>query len=244
MTGMGEHNRTPSGARSGARLGTRGYLFVFLWLMIVTMIAPAARLPWVATCAIMVTIAVFRIDPRRLLGWRRLVLFALLLVPPMFFFGELDRSLFGIPYSSEGLSVSFAIFLRMLVFLSAAQGLASVVDCTAMAGSLERLGLHGLGFALGVAFNMLPSLEMSSRNMWRALRMRGGLRRQWPKGLRLLTVTVLVSALRHAEEVAIAAEARAFSPDQARPLPITAGRFDRWAVAAGPLALALVLIPW
>jgi len=39
------------------------------------------------------------------------------------------------------------------------------------------------------------------------------------------------NALRHGEEIALAAEARAFSPGCARPMPVRTGRMD-WLVAA------------
>ena len=166
----------------------------------------------------------------------------LLTLPPVLVLGETDRVLFGLRYSSEGLWIAGAIALRMLIVFSAVQGFTSTVDCTALAGVLERAGLRGLGFALGVALNMLPCLQEAGLNMWQALRMRGGLRRQWLQGLRLLTISVLCQALTRAEEIAIAAEVRGFSPERSRPMPIRAGRYDRWIALGGALLLALAVL--
>jgi energy-coupling factor transporter transmembrane protein EcfT len=84
-----------------------------------------------------------------------------------------------------------------------------------LAGLVGRFGLHGLGFSLGVAMNL------------RSIRgMRYGLRKQRWRGLQLLMMTIVTNALRRADEVALAAEARAFSPDRARPLPVQRGRLD------------------
>ena len=70
------------------------------------------------------------------------------------------------------------IALRILVVLVAIQGMTSSVDISSVAGLLERAGLHGLGFSVGVALNLLPGLLQSAQNAWRSLWMRGGLRKQ------------------------------------------------------------------
>ena len=67
--------------------------------------------------------------------------------------------------------------------------------------------------------------------------MRGGLRRQRWRGLRLLAVTITASALSRAEEIALAAEARAFSPEHARSLPVRFGRWDWLALSLGVVAV-------
>ncbi|MFA5873789.1 MAG: hypothetical protein WC832_07470 [Anaerolineales bacterium] len=117
------------------------------------------------------------------------------------------------------------------------------MDITEMAGLFERAGLQGLGFSLGVAANMLPNLRQSSMNAWHSLRMRGGLRAQWWRGLQLLLLTVLTNALRRSEDIVLAAEARAFRPDRSRAVPIRIGRLDWWLVSAGLLSmLGIVLL--
>jgi energy-coupling factor transporter transmembrane protein EcfT len=127
--------------------------------------------------------------------------------------------------------------LRAVVILLAAGGLAASVDISEVAGLFERVGLHGLGFSLGVAVNLLPNLRQSATNTWHSLRMRGGMRAQWWRGSQLLLLTILTSALRRSEEIALAAEARAFRPERSRALPIKIGRLDWWLIAIGALSL-------
>ncbi len=61
-----------------------------------------------------------------------------------------------------------------------------------------------------MAVNLLPVLMRSARLAWQSLRLRGGLRRRWWQGVRLVLVTVVANTLRRGEEIALAAEARAF----------------------------------
>ncbi len=121
--------------------------------------------------------------------------------------------------------------------MAAVNGFASAVDIAAVAGLLERFGLQGLGFCLGVAMNLLPALQESATNAWRSLWMRGGLRQRRWRGLQLLLVTVVSNALRRAEEIALAAESRAFTPERSRPMPIQAGQWDLLATALASLTL-------
>lgn len=92
-----------------------------------------------------------------------------------------------------------------------------------LAGLFERSGLQGLGFSIGVASNLLGDLRQSGTNTWHSLRMRGGLRANWWRGIQLLLLTVLSNALRHAEEVILAAEVRAFRPELSRNISVRIG---------------------
>ena len=73
-------------------------------------------------------------------------------------------------------------------------------------------------------------MRRSGRNVWRSLRMRGGFRRQWWRGLQLLLVTDVANALRRSEEIALAAEVKTFSPDRSRSLSIKIGAFDFYII--------------
>jgi energy-coupling factor transporter transmembrane protein EcfT len=68
--------------------------------------------------------------------------------------------------------------------------------------------------------------------------MRGGLRAQRWRGVRLLLLTIITNALRRTEEIALAAEGRAFSPEQTRSMPLRPGSLDR-VVAVGAVILTL-----
>jgi len=177
-----------------------------------------------------------------LLRLRWLLMVGLLALPPVFLLGEVDTSILGVGLSSEGLLAGTQIAMRFVVVMVAVAGFTSTVDIAAMAGLLERFGLQGLGFCLGVALNLLPALQQSATNAWRSLWMRGGLRRQRWRGLRLLLVTVVSNALRRAEEIALAAEARAFTPECARPMPIQVGRLDWLVTALASVALLVFCV--
>lgn len=225
-------------------LGTVGYLAIFFFSIAAVMLTPAPRLPWAAVVCLLAAALVYPQAFRSLMRLRWLVMIGLMALPPLFLIGDLDRSLAGIPYSSEGLLSGMQIALRVLVVLVAIQGMTSSVDISSVAGLLERAGMHGLGFSVGVALNLLPGLLQSAQNAWRSLWMRGGLRKQRLRGLRLLAVTIIAGALSRAEEIALAAEARAFLPECARSMPIKIGKLD-WAILVVSVLglLAFVFIP-
>ena len=224
-------------------LGTIGYLAIFACSVAVVMVTPVQRLPWAAAVCLLVALWIYPQAFLGLLRLRWLVMIALLALPPVFLLGELDRSLAGMMYSSLGLASAIQIALRMLVVLVAILGLTGSVDISSVAGLLERAGLRGLGFSVGVALNLLPALLVSATNAWRSLWMRGGLRRQRLRGLRLLAVTIAAGALSRAEEIALAAEARAFSPDHARSLPVRIGEWDfLFLILGAALVLGFALL--
>jgi energy-coupling factor transporter transmembrane protein EcfT len=236
-------NLSLSGSFKEKHLGATGYLAIFFSSIAAVMITPALRLPWAAGGCLLVAWLVYPQAFRSLTRLRWLVMIGLLALPPIFLVGEVDRSLFGISYSAEGLLNGIQIALRILVILISVQGLTSLVDISSIAGLLERAGLHGLGFSLGVALNLLPALQQSAQNAWRSLWMRGGLRKQRWRALRLLAVTIIVNALSRAEEIALAAEVRAFSPERTRSMPVKVGKWDWGILILGVLLiLGLVLI--
>ena len=238
------HQQTPRAQLRGrVAIGSIGYLAIFIWSLGMIMLTPQEYIPAVAALCILVTVLLFPLSPQRLFHWRWLVFMLLLSLPTIFLLGEMDRSFLGVNYSSEGLSAGLQIALRFIVVLIAVNGLTGSVEITAIAGLLERFGLQGLGFSMGVALNLLPSLQRSSINAWHSLWMRGGLRRQRWRGLRLLIFSIVTNALRRAEEIALAAETRAYSPDRSRPIPIALGSWD-WVVmflALGSLVTIMIL---
>jgi energy-coupling factor transporter transmembrane protein EcfT len=223
-------------------VGTLGHLGLFACTLGLIMLAPQAKILPAAAACLALGVALYPQALRRCLRPRWLALMAALALPPVFFLGEVDGTFLGLGYSSAGLLAGAQIALRMMVALLAVGGFTSAVDISAIAGLFERLGLHGLGFSLGVAMNLLPVMQDSAANAWRSLWMRGGLRRQRRRALRLLAVTVMTNALKRAEEIALAAEARAFSPERARGLPLQPGKLDRGILVAGPLIVLVFLL--
>lgn len=134
------------------------------------------------------------------------------------------------------LALGFQTALRAVTVMAAAHIFASSVSVAELTALFEGIGLRGLGFALGVAFNLLPTVQETARNAYHAMRLRGASRRPGLRPLRLWLVTVIVGTLRHGEEIVAAAEARAFDP--AGPGRIGAPRLVR----ADAVAVGLVLL--
>jgi energy-coupling factor transporter transmembrane protein EcfT len=225
-------------SRISDSLGAVAYLAIFVCSLAAVMLTPFQRLHWVAASCFVIALLVYPQAFLKLLRVRFLILIVILATPPIFLLGQIDHSLAGIRYSSEGLMASIQITLRILVVLVSIQGLTSRIDIASVAGLLERIGLRGLGFSMGVALNLLPTLQHSATNAWRSMWMRGGFRKNRWRGLRLLAVTIIAGALGRAEEIALAAEARAFSPQRARYMPVKVGKYD-WGIA---LVLSIAVI--
>jgi energy-coupling factor transporter transmembrane protein EcfT len=218
-------------------IGTLGRLAILIWSLTLLFFAPQNRLILAALLPLLLNITLYPSAVKRLLRWRWLFFALLLILPTMLWSDEPDRLFLSIPYASSGLHDGLPMALRALIVILALDGFSSAVDIAAVAGLLQRVGLPGLGFSLGVAINLLPALRKSSQNTWRSLQMRGGFRRQWWQGMQFLLITVVANALRRAEEIALAAEVRAFSPEKARPLPLQRGKLD-------PIITIVLLASW
>jgi len=183
-----------------------------------------------AACGVIVVLAAIA-SPASLatLRSRRFWLFLiLLLVPAALFLGGDAQEATGLAFSMSGLQAGVVMALRAIGIMVAVSGFAASVSVTDLGHLLERLGMRGLGFALGIAVNMLPTVQSNLTTAYQALRLRGGLRRPW-MGLRLLLVTVAANSLRHADDIVGSAEARAFSPDRLPAVRLTWSAAD-WRV--------------
>ncbi len=225
-------------------VGSVGHLVIFLWSLGIILLTPLRGGFLLAGICLVLLSLLYPSALQRILRPRWLILLGVLLVISILFGGsEPDLEVWGIPISTEGVTAGVQMTLRAIVILLAADGLATSMDITEVAGLFERAGLQGLGFSLGVAANLLPNLRQSSMNAWHSLRMRGGMRAQWWRGLQLLLLTVLTNALRRSEDIVLAAEARAFRPDRSKAIPIRIGRLDWWLILAGLLStLAMLLL--
>jgi energy-coupling factor transporter transmembrane protein EcfT len=223
-------------------LGTWGHLAFLVWAVVLGILAPGARVILVLGFVVVFSALFFQggLRPIRRLELWLLVASAVLLSP--FLIGEKDLFLFGLRLSSQGFWAGWWMALRALSMALAVGGFAYAVSVDEMARLFEAAGLKGLGFAVGVAFNLLPMLEETVRNAYQAMRLRGGFRRERLRALRMLLVTVVVSALRRGDEVVEAAEARAFRPDGPRQAP-PLGRADL-ALVAVLIALGAGLLAW
>ena len=137
--------------------------------------------------------------------------------------------------SPRGALTGANMIMRALIIIIAVTGLVSSVPIDRIGALLERAGLRGLGFAVGVAFNLLPLIERSLVTSWQAMRLRAGLRRPIAAA-KLMLVAAVTSCLRCADEVVLAAEARAFDPERRRRQQFT------WRRRVLPLAAVLIAV--
>jgi energy-coupling factor transporter transmembrane protein EcfT len=228
-------------AANRPKLGTYGYLAILLWSLALVLLARPERLLYACCLCLLAALLVYPSAFRRIFRLRWLVLLGVFVLFNAVLVGERDGLWLGLHYSREGLAAGTSMALRALVIFIAVDGFSSSVQITEIAGLFERLGLPGLGFSLGVAMNILPSLRQASANTWHSLRMRGGLRGRWQRGLQLYFVTVIANALRRAEEIALAAEARAFTPEKSQPMPVQPGSLDLAAFLAGLIGLLVMV---
>jgi energy-coupling factor transporter transmembrane protein EcfT len=225
-------------------IGSLGHLVIFLWALGMALLPSVTRGILSALIAFGVLTLLYPTALKRLARPRWLMIFVSLFLINVFFGTseqEPDLTVLGFSFSSAVILGGIQMTLRAMVILLAADGLSSSVDIVEVAGLLERGGLRGLGFSIGVATNLLPDLRQSGMNAWHSLRMKGGFRAQWRRGVQLLVVTVFSNALRHAEQIVFAAEVRAFRPELSRKSPLRVGRLDWW-LAVGLFFLGIFLV--
>jgi len=203
--------------------GLWGYLFFFLWAIALAILAQGSRVILVLASATIFSLLFCEDAFREMHRWRFwFIIASALLISPLAV-GERDVSLFGIWVSREGFWTGLWMALRAMAIALAANAFASLVSVAEMAQLLEKVGLKGLGFAIGVALNMLSTIRETAGNAFNAMRLRGGFRRHRFKALKMLFVAIIVNSLRHADQVVDAAEMRAFSVEEHSydPIPIT-----------------------
>jgi energy-coupling factor transporter transmembrane protein EcfT len=238
-----ELQQTLSRQEGMVQLGTYGHFGVFIWLLSMVMVFPPEKLG-IPTSLCLILIALFYPSVFKYMFNTRLILFSLLLVlPPIFFVGEMDYSFLGLNFSSVGAMVGLQAGVRLIVVLLAVNGFTSSVNIPSLAGVLEKFGHQGLGFSIGVAINLVPNLKNAAIKSWHSLKMRGGFRKKWFRGLQLYFVVVITNALRQAEEIALAAEARGFSPEKARPMALKYNKND-WVVLPICAIILIISLVW
>ncbi|MGC8836992.1 MAG: energy-coupling factor transporter transmembrane component T [Anaerolineae bacterium] len=196
-----------------------GYLLLLVWAVAATLALPDWRAAWVLGALLAVRLALGPGEEAGLrVRWRWMLILGGLVLAPWALAGEGGRW--------AGFLLGLQMALRASAVLVAAHLFASAVSVAELVALFEGLGARGLGFAVGVAFNLLPTVQEIARTTYHAMRLRGAFRRPGLRAARLFLVTLVVGALRHADEIVAAAEARAFDPAgpaQARvPRPVRA----------------------
>jgi energy-coupling factor transporter transmembrane protein EcfT len=228
--------------QSGADpLGPLAYLVVFAWSLGLILFAPQTKMLWAAGLSLLAAMILYPTALLRIFKLRWLIVLVLLILATTLT-AKPDASFRGIAYSRAGALTGLQMALRAVIIFMAVNGLTSSLDISVLAGMLERAGLRGLGFSIGVSMNLLPGLRQSVTNTWHSLWMRGGLRRQRWRALKYLLITVMVNALRQGEEISLAAEARAYTPERSRVAPIEHGSWDAFVIGTAVFSTALFFL--
>jgi len=193
--------------------GTAGYLAFLGWTLLMVALLPAERLPWLGALILLCALTGQGNALSMLASWRMWAMLLSLIIISPFLLGEPDIIWGGLGLSSEGFWMGVWMALRALCIslaFSISIGALSVSQLTSL---FERAGIKGLGFALGVALNMMSLLGEVVSVTYHTCRLRGGFRRRvWANSRRML-IDIITSALRHGDDVVLAASVRAFDPD-------------------------------
>jgi energy-coupling factor transporter transmembrane protein EcfT len=217
-----------------------GYLVFLLWTLLLVGLLPDQRVTLLLGSVFLFALLTSGggtangslLRPLRRPRFWTLILSALALGPLVL--GEKDLAWGWLHLSRDGFWMGLWMALRALCLTLAFSVALNALSISDMARLFETAGLKGLGFALGVALNLLPTLQENATAAYHTLRLRGGFRRRPWQALKLFLVTVIANALRHSDDVVNAAAARAFEPTVRRGKPV------RFQQADGLLAVALL----
>ena len=228
--GHSEHRQSKDRVSASfvARLDPRVKLPVFLLVMMCAFVISNGHQLAVGACAVAVVLAASRIGVRRL--WRSirvfLVLFALMGLANVFFVrtGTVLTTIGSVPITDDGLAISALYICRFAmvivlgaVFLATTTPTAITDAVDSLFSPLRRFGLHTQEVALvfSLALRFLPTLAMETRAIMDAQAARGGsietgspLRRL--HAMAAIIVPVFAGALRHADNLSLALDARCY----------------------------------
>jgi energy-coupling factor transporter transmembrane protein EcfT len=219
-----------------------GYLFLFLGTAVAAVVSREAEVILVLLAALLVAGLSQSQAWRLLLRWQlwAFVLPTLALSPLLI--GERDVHMWGLWLSREGFSAGLWMVGRALSIALAAAVFSRSISVSQMAQLFEGLRLKGLGFALGVATNVLPTIQETMETSYQAMRLRGGFRTRRLHTLKLLLVALIAGSLRRGDDIVSAAESRAFDPDRSPGPSVSPTRADlALAAGCGILIAALLL---
>jgi energy-coupling factor transport system permease protein len=209
----------------------------------------------------MAAIAISRFSPRLIIGGLRplwLILAVTFLLQLLLTPGEVLVALGPLKISREGLEAGIQLFLTLVLIIFLASLLTqttSPVALTAglesMLGPLKRLGVpaHELAMMMTIAMSFIPTLLQEADILHKAQRSRGaglaGGPAGWLKNMLPLLVPLFAGAIRRAEDLATAMEARCYrggaNRTRIRSLHFAPADFAVMAVCLAVLAVTLVL---
>jgi energy-coupling factor transporter transmembrane protein EcfT len=234
---------TSRAANRRALISPYGYLLFFVGTLITVILANGPK-ALVVLLAVLVFAGLLRPRALKVLArWRLWAFIVPTLLISLLVIGERDLQVWGLRLSTEGFWLGMWMAVRALCIALAASILANTVSVTEMAQLFERMRLKGLGFAVGVAMNMLPTVRGTMENSYQAMRLRGGFRTNRLQTLRLLVVSVIAGSLRRGDDIVSAAESRAFDPSRPLAPTISVTRGDiMLGCAICVLCVALLLL--
>ena len=205
-------------------LSPASYLGFLVWALLLVALLPDRQL-----ALLLAAVLAFGWLDRRaglhVLASHRFWLFVLsILAFSPFVLGKADVRWGVLGLSRIGLETGFWMALRAATLMLAFSVSVAALSVAQTIHLFDRLGLRGLGFALGVALNVGPVLRETVEAAYHTLRLRGGLRRPVHTA-RLFLITIIANSLRHGDDVVQAASARAFDP--AAPSPQAGPVLDR-----------------
>jgi energy-coupling factor transporter transmembrane protein EcfT len=225
-----------------AALGTSAYLACLAFSLAIPMLAQGWRLPLAFAFVLLLAGICFPVGLRILSDWRLLIFLVFVTVPLALLAEPKTISVGGVWLSQQGIADGLRMALRATAIAVGVTGFTASVSVGELSRLLERAGFKGLGFALGVAMNILPVIRDTTTTVYQSMWLRGGFKRRPLYAARLMLVTVVVQSLWHADNIVRAAEARAFSPERIRSAPLSRQPHDAWVYAAlGVAAVALVV---
>jgi len=233
--------------------------------LLVTATAVMAAAGWVGFVPVVVlslgAIIISGFSARSLFSGLRafwLILLTTLLIQLFLTPGEILWALGPLKITQEGLTNSVQLFLRLALLIILASLLTQTTTPVTLTAGMEsllapltRFGVpaHELALMMNIAMSFVPTLQREAELLMKAHRARGaglaGGPAGWIKNMLPVLVPLFASALRRAEELAVAMEARCYRGGISR----TGGRLRRpgWAdyitlavclaVLAGTIAL-------
>jgi len=213
-----------------------GRLITVVWAIAMVLIAQGFRAGWVLLVVVMLCVLSCPRALRMILRPDLWVLVGSALLLSAFMVGARDTPLGPVTVSTEGVRLGLEMALRAVTISLAFNSFATCVSVVEMTALFDRLGARGLGFAVSVAFNQLPSVRERASTALMAMRLRGGFLRHRLDAARKLLITVLAGSLKRGDEIVDAAESRGFDP---MAIQLTVRRVSRADVVA---TVALLVI--
>lgn len=233
--------------QSRPRLTAWSHLAFLAWTLLMAGLMPSERLPYLLVSVTLLSVLLGGRPWIALVNPRLWILLVSIVFISGLVLGQPDLAWMGIErwigLSSEGLLAGLWMGTRAVCITLGFAGSLGALSVGEMSHLFERLGMKGLGFALGVALNMTSVVGDVISVAFHSMRLRGGFRRQRLRNCKRMLVAAISSVLRHGDDVVLAATARAFDPerDARQPAPLFLSDYAFLCTLAGLITILLLL---